>query len=239
MSRSISIIIGSIAGAVIALSAVYAMRGPLVRNALIDNPEILQDAAKALEAKQADDQHKKREASLAKAGGAYTKPFPGAIAGNPDGAVTLVKFTDYACGYCKASVPEIDKLIAANADLKVIYREMPILSESSRVAAFWALAAAQQGKHTAFHKAMFAAGRPDENTIMAAATAARLDIKAAAAFAASKEVATEADSNLALAQQLGISGTPAYIIGNKVLDGLQEADTMQKAIDEARKTLKS
>ena len=93
------------------------------------------------------------------------RPFPGAVLGNPQGKVTLVEFTDYACTYCRQSVADVDALIAANPDLKVVMREYPILSPESVDAARMALAAAQQERYPQFHAAMFRRGPPSAQTI--------------------------------------------------------------------------
>jgi hypothetical protein len=92
--------------------------------------------------------------------GALETPFPGAVLGNPQGRVTLVEFTDFACTYCRGSVADVEALVAANPDLKVVVRELPIISAQSVPAARMGLAAAAQGKYRAFHKAMFSGERP-------------------------------------------------------------------------------
>lgn len=108
--------------------------------------------------------------------------------GNPNGTMVLVEFTDFACGYCRASVPEVDALIAADPNLKVVVRELPIIAPTSADAARWGLAAAEQGKYPAFHKAMFAAGRTDAASIESAAKASGLDLDRARKFIADPRV---------------------------------------------------
>ncbi len=130
----------------------------IVREYILDHPEILPEAM---------DNLRKRENAKQLSGisAEVMKPFPGAVLGNPDGKVTLVEFTDFACTFCRQSVADVEALIAANPDLKVVIRELPILSPHSVAAARMALAAADQGKYRAFHNAMYAAGQPDEATI--------------------------------------------------------------------------
>src|SRR3546814_2608700 len=89
--------------------------------------------------------------------------FPGAVLGNPDGKVTLVEFSDYACGYCRKSLPDVAELMKNNPDLRIVIRELPIISPHSPEAAKMALAAAEQGKFSQFHEAMYAA-RSEEHT---------------------------------------------------------------------------
>ena len=183
-----------------------------MRDFILANPEVLPQAMENLA----------RKESLVKldgVGGQARKPFPGAILGNPQGKVTLVEFSDYACGYCRASVAEVNALIAANPELKVVVRELPILSPESADAARMALAAARQGKFAAFHAAMFAKGRPNAATIAAAAQKAGLDIAKANAFAASPAADAELRANVRIAQELGFNGTPSWIAGREVLAG--------------------
>jgi protein-disulfide isomerase len=164
-----------------------------------------------------------------------TKPFPGAIAGNPDGAITIVEFTDYNCGFCRASLADIDRLIAGNKDVRVIFREVPILAESSRDGARWALAAARQGKYKAFHDALFAGGPVNEKSIRAAAARAGLNIAQAEKDAASAEIKAELDANLSMMQQIGFGGTPTFFIGDHMVEGAVGYDALKAAVEKARK----
>jgi protein-disulfide isomerase len=166
---------------------------------------------------------------------ALETPFPGAVLGNPAGKVTLVEFTDFACSYCRGSVADINALIGANPDLKVVLRELPIIAPESDPAARMALAAAAQGKFAAYHAAMFAGPRPDNASITAAATRAGLDLGAAQAFAKRSDVQQEIEHNLAFARQLGISGTPAFAVGGQIIPGAVGRDKLQEAVDAARK----
>lgn len=200
----------------------------VVRDYLLENPEILPEAMQRLQQREAQKQ-------LASAGDDLEKAYPGAVLGNPAGSVTLIEFTDYGCGYCRASVPEVEALIAANPDLKVVIRELPILSPASADAARWALAAAEQGRFEAFHKAMFAAGRPDGQSIEQAARAAGLDLDRARRTAAEPRIEAELKQNLTLAQQLRIDGTPAFVVGDQMLAGAVGREVLQNAIDEAKK----
>lgn len=199
----------------------------IVRNYILENPEILPQAMERLQARENGKQ-------VASAGDALTKAFPSAVLGNPNGTVTLVEFTDYACGYCRASVPEVEALIAANPDLKVVIRELPILSPASADAARWSLAAAEQGKFEAFHKAMFAAGRPAAETIEAAATRAGLDLDRARKVIAEPRVEAELKQNLEFARQLRIDGTPSWVIGEQLMAGAVGQKVLQDAIDAAK-----
>ncbi|WP_179505944.1 MULTISPECIES: DsbA family protein [unclassified Sphingomonas] len=199
----------------------------LVRQTLLDHPEILSEVAGRLEAREA-------ASRVAPLRGALETPFPGAVLGNPQGRVTLVEFTDFACTYCRGSVADVEALIAANPDLKVVVRELPIISAQSVPAARMGLAAAAQGKYPAFHKAMFSGERPSTESISAAAGKAGLDAAAANAFAARPETLKELQRNVDLSRQLGVSGTPAWVAGDQLLSGAVGREKLQQAIDAAR-----
>ena len=200
----------------------------LVRAYILDHPEILPEAMDKLQARDAADRLKPVRVAV-------ETPFPGAVLGNPQGRITLVEFTDFACTFCRGSVADVDALIAANPDLRVVLRELPIIAPESDPAARMALAAAAQGRFAAYHAAMFAGPRPDDASITAAATRAGLDLDAARGFVRRPEVSQEIERNLALARTLGISGTPAFTIGGQIIAGAVGRDALQQAIDTARK----
>lgn len=199
----------------------------LVKAYILENPEIITDAVAIL-------QQREVTKRLSAAGNEIGQPFPGAEAGNPKGDVTIVEFSDYNCGFCRASVPDVQRLLKSDGNIRLVYRELPILSQSSREAALWALAAAKQGKHKAFHDALFAGGRADPANIAAAARTARLDVNAARSFAASQQAAQEVERNLAMMQQIGFNGTPTFIIGGQILEGAVGYDALKAAVEKAR-----
>ena len=199
----------------------------VVREYILANPEILPEAMERL-------RNKERQAQLSKVGDALEQPYPGMVLGNPDGAITMVEFSDYACGYCRRSVSDVEALVAANPDLKVVIREMPILSPASADAAKMAMAAAQQGKFAAFHKAMFAAGRVDATAIAAAARIAGLDLGRAQAVLTAPASQAELARNVEMARELGFDGTPSWVIGDQAFSGAVGRDQLAKAIADAR-----
>ena len=195
----------------------------VVREYILSHPEVLPEAMENL---------RRRESAKQLTGvkGDVEKPFPGAVLGNPDGKVTLVEFTDFACGYCKQSVEDVDALIAANKDLRVVIRELPILSPESELAARWGLAAAEQGKYGPFHRAMFAAGRPSQSTIEAVDASIGMDLDRARKFITDPRVDAELSRNLELARQLGFNGTPSWVVGEEILAGAVGKDELARAI---------
>jgi protein-disulfide isomerase len=195
----------------------------VVHDYILENPEIIPEAMDVL--------RRKEDASqLAGMSDEVHAPFAGAVLGNPKGTVTLVEFSDFACGYCRKSVNDIEALTASNPNLRVVIRELPILGPHSVEAARMALAAAEQGKYAQFHRAMFAAGRPGTDTIEAAAKQAGLDTDKALAAAKSQRVQQELDKNLALARELGFNGTPSWIAGDKLIAGAVGAGELAEAI---------
>lgn len=166
---------------------------------------------------------------------ALEKPYAGAWGGSADGDVTLVVFTDYACGFCKASVPDIDRLIQSDKRLKVVYRELPIISRESRSAAMMALAAARQGKYDAFHHAMFAQSSLSPSAIIAAADQAGVSLDGSGDATADEALfQRELESNLALGNQLQLNATPTWVIGDQLMQGQVGFEALQAAITRAR-----
>lgn len=198
-----------------------------MREYLLANPEILPEMVQALQTKEA-------RAQLSEIRPELETPFPGAVLGNPGGNVTLVEFTDYACGYCRASLENVEELIAANPDLRVVIREWPILSQESVEASRMALAAARQGKYADFHRAMYEVDAPAGEAITIAAERAGLDMAQAERDIADPAVDAELQQNLALARRMGFDGTPAWVVGDTVLAGAVGKDALADAIAAAR-----
>lgn len=223
---------------VIALAAGFAgaalwdltgMGNRSTRDYLLSNPEVLPEAMDVL-------QRRELQARIEPLRSELETPFPGAVLGNPRGSVTLVEFSDYACTFCRQSVADVEALIAANPDLRVVIREYPILSPESVDAARMALAAAQQGRFAAFHDAMFRLGPPSAETIEAAASEAGVDLARAREAIGKGAFDTQLQANAMLAQQLGISGTPGWVIGDQALNGAVGRQTIGEAIEEARRS---
>jgi protein-disulfide isomerase len=200
-----------------------ATMGQFVHDYVVENPEMLPKAMENLKLRE-------DAAQLAEVKDDVTRPFPGAVLGNPNGSKVMVEFADYACGYCRQSVEAVDQLIAENPDLKVVVRELPILSQGSLDAAKMALAAAEQGKYPQFHRAMYEIGNPDDRTIEAAAKAAGLDLERARKTIAEPRIEEEIGQNVAMAQRLGFRGTPSWVIGDQLLSGAMGKDKLGEAV---------
>ncbi|HSQ95694.1 MAG TPA: DsbA family protein [Croceibacterium sp.] len=220
-------VLGGFAGA--AAWDFSGLGGPATRDYLLAHPEVLPEAISRFQVTQ-------RQAQLAPVRGQLETPFPGAVLGNPQGKLTLVEFSDYACTYCRQSVADVRELIAGNPDLRVVVREFPILRPESVDAARMGLAAAQQGKFAAFHDAMYALGPPNKETIEQAARQAGVDMGAADKAIATGLFDPFLKSNIAMAGQIGITGTPGWVIGNRILDGAVGLSALGDAVAEARKS---
>lgn len=199
----------------------------VVHDYILSHPEIIPEAMQKLQDKQAAQAIDTHRAAL-------ETPFAGAWAGAKNGDVTLVEFFDYACGYCRASVPDVDRLLAADPKVRVVFRELPILGDESDEAARVSLAAARQGKFLAFHRKMYAAARPSKASIASAQAASGLDAAGVAAAHDDPTVKAEIARNIDLARTLGLSGTPSFIVGDQVLSGAVGYDALVKAVAEAR-----
>jgi protein-disulfide isomerase len=195
----------------------------IVRQGMLADPQILADSAEALR----DSQY---APIVAANRGALDTPFGSSWKGAAKPTVTLVEFYDYACPYCRASNPSVDKLIHDDQGLRVVYRELPILGPDSVTAARLSLEASKMGRFGQFHDALWAAGRPAPDTIASAAGAAGIPPQP------QEDPAIEAElkRNFQLASQLGATGTPLFVIGDRVMNGAVGYDTLKKAIADAR-----
>ncbi len=195
----------------------------VVRDYILAHPEIIPEAMKRLQEREATNM-------LASNRKALETPFPGAWAGARDGDATLVMFSDYSCGYCRSSVPDIERLLAEDKKLKIVWRELPILGPGSELAAREALWAAKQGKYMAFHRRMFAAGPPNAAKLSEVGKAVGLTANAKP----SVEIDREIQANVALARSLGLTGTPSFVVGDRLLMGAVGYEALKKAVAEAR-----
>ncbi len=201
--------------------------GAAIRDYLLAEPEVLREASEELYRRDIAQRIAPLRAEL-------ETPYPGAVLGNPRGTLTLVEFSDYACGFCRAAMADIDQLIQANPELKVVIREYPVLSEQSIDAARMALAAAEQGKFEAFHRAMFAAGPPSPAAIERAARGAGVDLDRAREAIAHGRLDAQLEANVSIAERLGLAGTPSWIVGDEALSGAVGAERIAQALAAAR-----
>ena len=213
----------AITAALLLFAAPQWLGGRMVREALLSNPQILVDAADALRDSQYAPTLNAQRAAL-------EKPFGSSWKGAAKPDVILVEFYDYACPYCKASNPHVDRLVKEDKGLRVVYRELPILGPDSVAAARMSLTASKAGKFNQFHEALYAAGRPSPETIAIAAKAAGIP------NAAPDDAAVEAElkRNFQIAGQLGATGTPLFIVGDRVMNSAVGYEALKNAVAVAR-----
>jgi len=219
------IIGAALTAAVLALAAPSLMGERIVRDALRTHPDILVEASDALRDRQ-------YAPTLDAQRAAIELPFHSSWKGAAKPEVTLTYFFDYACGYCRQSNPDIERLLAEDKGLRVIYRELPILGPESVEAARVSLAASKAGKFAEYHDALYAAGRPGPDTIAVAARAAGVPAQPV------DDPAQEAElrANMGLAGQLGATGTPLFVVGDRVINAAVGYDELKKAVAAARKS---
>ncbi|MEZ5904893.1 MAG: DsbA family protein [Geminicoccaceae bacterium] len=191
----------------------------IVRDYLLREPEVIMQAIEELQRRRdLAASQQQREQIVANQPKLVADPRDPAI-GNPDGDVTLVEFFDYRCGYCRAMVDSMNALIDSDPDLRVVMKEFPILGPDSLLAAKAALAADRQGAYAAMHFGLMAEDRIDDAAIRRLAAANGLDVGRLLADMESEPVRAHIQDNIRLAQSLGISGTPSFVIGEALLPG--------------------
>ncbi len=198
----------------------------IVREYILNHPEILPEAMQNLE-------NRERGKVVATNRTAIEKPFAGAWEGAADGDVTLVEFFDYNCGYCKGARNDIDKLLAGDKKLRVVYREMPVLGQDSLDAARVSLVAAQQGKYHAFHRALLG-GRLSPDFLAATQRQLGMDAGAVKKALADPAIDAELSRSLELQRALNLTGTPSWVVGDKVFVGAVGYDALKEAIAATR-----
>ncbi len=213
-----------------AIGTIYVKRDDIIRSQIVENPDIITEAITVL-------QRQEMASRLENFRTPLTTPFYSGYAGNPNGDVTLVEMSDYNCGFCRRSLADVEKLINEDDNIRVIYKETPVLAESSLTAAQWSLAAAKQGKSREFHNALFAVGQTDDASINTAAKNAGLNIAEAQQQLQSGEIEAEIQQNLGIMREIGLSGTPSFIIGDEILEGAVGYDALKEAVARARENL--
>jgi protein-disulfide isomerase len=207
----------------------------IIRAYLLENPEVLQEMAAKLEAKDKLAEEQTRGKALTALAPEIYKTSSDPSIGNPKGDVTIVEFMDYNCGWCKKSMPEVATLLKADPKVRVVFKDFPIFGEHSEYAARAALAAAKQGKYWELHQAMFShEGQVTTDVVNQLAEGLGFDMAKLKADIASKDIGERIAANMQLAKSLAINGTPAFIIDDQVNGGYLPLDGLMAAIAEVR-----
>ena len=217
-------VVGSALTAAFLFLAAPQMLGPrIVREGIMNDPQVLIAGSEALKERQF-------EPVLAANRAALETPFASSWKGAVKPDVTLAYFYDYACGYCRRSNPDIERLVAEDKGLRVVYREFPILGPDSVAAARASLAASKAGRFVNFHDALYQAGNPSPETIAIAGNASAITPQQAQDPAIEAEI----EKNYRLAGQLGATGTPLFVVGNQVINSAVGYDALKEAVAKAR-----
>ena len=208
-----------------------------VHEYLLEHPEAVGEAINRLEAQQREQEAKQGQVALQSHVDEVFRDPNDPVGGNSKGDATLVEFFDYNCPYCKQMASVMTQAEMADPQLRVVYKEFPILGPDSQFAAKAALAANKQGKYIAFHRALYQArGHVDENKVLEAAKTVGLDIARLKADMQTPEIAARLDKNIDLARALGINGTPGFAIGDKVFTGATDLKSLQTVVEASRKS---
>lgn len=210
----------------------------IVKDYLLKNPEVFLEIQSALEAKMELIQAERLKSALAAHADALFRDPDAPVAGNPKGDVTVVEFFDYNCGYCKRGFPDVAKLIEADPKVRVVFRELPILSKGSEEASRIAIAANMQGKYWEFHRHMIEfKGQANEASALKVAEKAGIDMKQLKTDMKSDKVDAEIKKVRELAQNLNINGTPHFIVGNRSIPGAPQDlfDQLKSDVEAVRK----
>ena len=207
----------------------------LIEQYIKTHPEVIEQSLQALEAKREAEERERQKVALSKHQQELLNDPTSPVSGNLSGDITVVEFFDYRCGYCKKAAGAVTQLQKEDRRVRVIYKDLPILGEASELAAKAALASKAQGKHQAFHEALLASkGEMSKESILSTAVEVGLDRKRLEADMASPEWQTVVDRNRALAKNLGINGTPGFIVGTELVPGALDLNGLKELISRAR-----
>ena len=222
--------------AVTSESVEKAALGKEIREYLIANPEVLVEAMQVLERKQDGQREAVAQKAIREHKAELLNDPESPTGGNAGGDVTIVDFNDYQCPYCKRAHQAVKAVMSADSKIRIVYKDLPIMGEPSRIAALAALAAVAQGKHLALHEALMeASGKLDRARILEIAASVGLDVARLEKDMEDPKFKQLIDRNLALAGALGIRGTPAFVVGDQFVPGAIDADTLKQLVANARK----
>jgi protein-disulfide isomerase len=214
--------------------------GALIKNYIAAHPEIVQGALDELDKRQKEAEAEKARMTIRDNNATLLNSAHQVVLGNPKGDVTMVEFFDYNCGFCKRALPDMMSLLGANPNLRFVLKEFPVLGDGSVEAAHVAVAARMQDptgkKYIEFHQKLLGGRGPaDKAHALAAAKDAGFDMARIEKDMNSDEVKATIDENMKLADALGVSGTPSYVVGSELVVGAVGLDSLKEKIAAARK----
>jgi protein-disulfide isomerase len=205
----------------------------MVEKGLLNRPVMLQTAINKLNAQNDADKARAMSVAIRSKHDSLFNDKSDPVLGNPNAPIKIVEFLDYNCGYCRAATPVLKDFLAKNPDVAIIVKEYPVINQNSRPLAAFALGAAQAGQYEAVHYALMNEHVGSEDEMTGLLNALGLDPVAVRANAASAEVKAHIDKVLQLGADLGVTGTPTFIIGDQSIDGAKIED-LEKAVKAAR-----
>ncbi|HCR85194.1 MAG TPA: hypothetical protein DIV86_00795 [Alphaproteobacteria bacterium] len=210
--------------------------GKLVASFIEENPEIIVQGLQRAQMKREMEESRKAEESISKLRDVLEKSPKDPIGGNKDGDVTMVIFHDFNCGYCKKSVPDVARLVAEDGNLKIVMKDLPILGEFSDVKAKVSTAVSRIAPEKWLEYYVKVTEAQPQNLDQTLAVVANLGINADAVRAdmSGPDVQNHINENRSIAEQLGIRGTPAFVINGKLIKGAVGYEAFKQVIEEAR-----
>jgi len=206
--------------------------GERVRAYLLENPEVIEEAVQKLGEKR-EMEAAQAAVSAIEANRAALEQDPRDFVANPNGAITLTEFFDYRCGYCKIAAPEIQEIIDNNPDVRVVFKEFPIFGEQSDETAAIMLTDQAKAKTLELHERLMAEKSLDDAALDRHLTAVGIDPAAAREAAKAPAIQKQIADTRELAQTLGINGTPAFVIGDRLISGA-DMESVKAAIVNAK-----
>ena len=211
-----------------------------VRDFLLEHPEVIMEAVQLLQERQRAAEAEGLKRTIAARRDEIFNDPSAPVGGNPSGDITVVEFFDYNCPYCRRVAPTLTEVEEADTNLRIVYKEFPILGPGSRFAARAALAAQKQGTYVPFHIALMGAQEQlSEANVMAVATAVGLDTERLRQDMDDPAIEDAIGRNLELAEVLGITGTPSFVIGEQIVPGAIDRRTLERLIAGARQARRS
>jgi protein-disulfide isomerase len=209
----------------------------VIHDYFLKHPEFMIEVLRAAEANLKEQKAEDAKEAIAAKRGELLSDITAPVGGNPEGDVAIVEFFDYRCPYCKQVEPIIDTLLKEDPKLRIVYKEFPVLGPESVYASRIALAARKQGKYAVFHDAMMAAkGKITEEVILKTAQSVGIDVARAKADMTAPEIEDIIKRNYALADALAIQGTPAFVVGNALVPGATDLESLRRLVADARKS---
>ncbi|MGD9850860.1 MAG: DsbA family protein [Nitrospirales bacterium] len=199
------------------------------------HPEVIEQTLQALQAKrQAEEREYTRQVIAMKQPELLNDP-DSPVSGNLKGDVTVVEFFDYRCGYCKHVAGAVTQLQQDDPNVRVVYKDYPILGEASELASRAALASNVQGKHLVFHEALLALEQElTRESLFAIASEVGINVEQLQKDMTSPSIETIIEHNRALARALGINGTPGFIVGTDLIPGAMDLKDLKNLVNQVR-----